>query len=209
MSQIVILTGSHGTGKTAVAQVFAEKTGLPFYQSQAAEAHVELGFLPSEDLDITKRMKVQNNILSRWMRQFELARVTGGIFDRCPLDFASYLLGDITRTLDPRLSIVAEDYVECCIGIARTLPNVFLCEPHGQVIGDRGILKPDAENRAYARHIQTLVVGLIADGGISHDVVGPGTVGQRVDYIGRSLSASFDAAAAQKGRPSCPTQKLS
>jgi predicted ATPase len=210
MRQVVILTGAHGTGKTAIAETMAGKTGLPFYGSQAAAAHAEFGVLPSEDLDLVTRLKVQNSILRRWVGQWGEAQQTGGIFDRCPLDFAAYTLADVQRVLDGRLSMLVQDYTKCCLTLAKTLPPVFLCEPHGDVIGDRGADRPDAGNLAYATLIQTLIVGLIAEGGIDHEVVGPGTVSQRVDFVGRSLSAAFDANAERCGRPTiCPTPRLS
>ena len=106
--------GAHRTGKTTLAIQVAEKLNVPFVQTSVSSVFARLGLSPSETLDPTSRLMVQEatllDAISKWDCQV-------GLFctDRTPVDFIAYTLSNIKQedyTAD--LNRQVESYILRC-----------------------------------------------------------------------------------------------
>ncbi|MDX5370674.1 MAG: ATP-binding protein [Alphaproteobacteria bacterium] len=182
---ILCFTGTHGSGKTTLAQEIAKRSQCAFYPSLASKAHEMAGVKASDDIPFAKRLDVQETILKLWSLQYADAVSRGqvAVFDRCPLDFAAYTLADVTRGLPHDLAVRAENYIKRCVGVVNELDHVLLVLPHGANLGNRGDGKPDAANKAYEGHIHYLLFGMLMDSDAPFEVIEPGSIEERVDQV--------------------------
>ncbi len=88
------LCGSHRTGKTTLAQMFAEEYDLDFVVTTTSEVFAEHGLKPSSPMDFTTRLWIQDKIISAAEKIWSGCD-TPFITDRTPLDMLAYTLGDI------------------------------------------------------------------------------------------------------------------
>jgi predicted ATPase len=160
------LVGSHRTGKTTLAQAFAQKFELPFVRTSATEVFAAIGRDPKVDYPIEERISIQEAILYAFEKQYEQARSVSKVFiaDRTPIDLASYLLADIQRGTTapiPGLSDMVTGYVDRCMNSASTwFSTIILVQP--------GIPLVEADGKApacpaYIEHLNALQMGLLQD----------------------------------------------
>lgn len=97
------ISGTHGVGKTTLANALAEKLGLPLISEQARVAAREMGFNSVSDI-----ISQPNNVIYTFQRRIlelqkqEEQRYESFISDRTTLDMASYLAlytGDISTSM--------------------------------------------------------------------------------------------------------------
>lgn len=174
------LTGPHRTGKTTLAQAYAQRHGIPFVKTSATEVFTRLGRDPAVDYPIEERLAIQEAILHAFEKQYAAAcRISSfWVADRTPIDMASYMLADVSREAlagKPELSMMVDSYVNRCIEATNSWFSVVaLIQP--------GIKLVAAEGKApicvsYMRHLNILQKGLLVDGklGIRHFVM-PSTI---------------------------------
>ena len=95
MKKVAIgLCGSHRTGKTTLAKEVSCKTGLKFIQTSTSEVFAQNGLDPSEPMDFSTRIWIQNKVVSA---AEEVWKGAGERFitDRTPIDMMAYTLADI------------------------------------------------------------------------------------------------------------------
>lgn len=153
------LVGSHRTGKTTLAKLFAERQETEFVQTSVSELFKQLGFDPKADYDFATRLFIQRKILETVDAQYCKA---SGVFitDRTPLDMLSYTLADVTRqNMTPEFTKEVMQYSRDCFEVTnRHFGLLMLVSP--------GIKIEEAEgkapaNEAYMDHIHYIALGLL------------------------------------------------
>lgn len=200
----IYLAGTHGSGKTTLAQSLAKGLRAPLFTSQAGEIHKDFGVKASDEIPIHLRIKIQEEILEAWQRQYQEAQNQEyAIFDRTPLDFAAYLLSEVPRNLDPTLAMIISRYTKHCVDISSTLGNLFVVYPLETKLDDRGEDKPDVNNTPYAEAVHNHVVGTAMTAGIPFVQIksDPLDVRMRVisDYMEGEFSEALEKIAREKG----------
>lgn len=189
---ILCFTGTQGSGKTTLAQAVADKTGLPFYPSRASEIHQAFGVTGGAKVPLALRVRIQQAILSAWSDDYALAQGTGGVFDRCPVDFAAYMLADVQRD-GSMMDTVIQDYVWTCQAVSARIKHLLMVKPLGIKLENRG---PDkAGDGAFAIQVQMLIRGLLGELGRPFLVIDPGSLDRRVTKVSRYMSQVFEDAA--------------
>ena len=189
MGNRIFLTGTHNAGKTTLAEQIANGCKIPFITSRAKEIQENFGCSASEDIPIKMRLDIQEKILSDWCDQMKATATSGAIFDRCPLDFAAYMMADVQRSMNDIVSQPIQRYISHCLEICMELENVFLVFPLEGVAQQEG--KPNIKNGAYADHIHYLITGFLTATGIKFFAVPPGPIERRVYTVHSALEVSF------------------
>jgi predicted ATPase len=203
---ILVFTGAHGAGKTTLCERIEAGSDLPFFKSEASATHRSFGVSPGADLPLETRFLVQSAILSNWLNQFHTAkRFGGGIFDRCPIDFAAYMLAGTPREADGRTSFLIQSYIQDCMKACRDLDLLLLCHPHGTKMEARGEDKPDANNEAFASLIHHLIVGFLFSQEFDFKNITAGPIEARLDQVAEHMNVWFkdqaeEATLAERGK---------
>jgi hypothetical protein len=157
------LCGSHRTGKTTLAEIISQRTGVPFVRTATTEVFRECGLDPSQPMDFDKRLWIQHRILDAAEKIWSAER-SGFITDRTPLDMAAYTLADIHGNTKANFKDL-EEYLERCFkatnGFFRT---IVLIQPGIPLVHEEG---KAALNEGYLEHLNYLMMGLCNDGRIS------------------------------------------
>lgn len=153
------IVGSHRTGKTTLAKLYAERGGIQLVQTDVSGLFKELGFDPKLDYDFATRLFLQRKILERVDTQYCKAAGTF-ITDRTPLDMLSYTLADVTRqNMTPEFTNEVMQYSRDCFEVTnRHFGLLMLVSPGIKVIEAEG--KAPA-NEAYMEHIHHIALGLL------------------------------------------------
>jgi len=208
---ILIFCGSHGSGKTTLCERIETGSDLHFFRSEASAIHRSFGVSPGADLPFATRFLVQSAILSNWLSQYAAAKTMGGgIFDRCPIDFAAYMLASTPREADGRTSFLIQSYIQDCMKACRDLDLLLLCHPHGARMEARGDDKPDANNEAFASLVHHLIVGFLFSQEFDFKNITGGPVESRLDQVAEHMDVWFkDRAeeAAQSERGKCQRRR--
>lgn len=154
------LMGSSGCGKTTLATIITETTGIPFVKSQMREVHKLLGVELDKPYDLDLKMKAQKKILE--IAESEYENVNGlFISDRTPMDFAAHMMGEsLSYNLNEEQTKFVLDYVEECYRLTNLYFSCLILIPTSE-----NVPKDDgrANNQAYAQHIGMLMTGIMAD----------------------------------------------
>jgi len=157
------LSGSHRTGKTTLAKMYAEMNGIDFVQTDSAGVFARMGLDPREDYPFAVRLDIQREILNdAALLYIGNKHQHGFITDRTPLDMLAYTTADVQRS-----NLTAEDseafmkYQKECFDITnRHFVLVMVVQPGIPLVEARG-KAPAIE--AYMEHINSLVMGLSVD----------------------------------------------
>jgi predicted ATPase len=198
------LTGSHGCGKTTLAQACSERYKVHFLKSRASQVIIDAGYNPGLDYDFETRLMLQNMILDSAVEDYESQNGSSFISDRTPLDFLAYLMSDVRRNNVDELSDAFMAYQKRCFDVI----NAYFCvviviQPGVQLIAREGKGTPNA---AYIEHHNTLITGLSLNSSlkVQHTLIPRHVVdlGQRILGVNESVKIafnSFEQFAAAKG----------
>lgn len=160
------LSGAHRTGKTAVAEILAERNDCPFIRSSAQQVAKDLGVKVDFGMPFHERMAYQEEVLRRFKEAYE-QEAGNGLFvaDRTPLDFAAYVLTDYhpdrVRGLEYDANGWVLDYVRRCMELTgEYFFLVAVVQPGIPYVPEEG--KP-APNPLYQEIMNTCLTGLGAD----------------------------------------------
>lgn len=152
------LVGAHRTGKSTLAKLFAERSGIDFVETTTTQIFKDLGFDPKNDYDLKTRLMIQRKILASMDSLYSKAR---GVFvtDRTPIDALAYTLADVSRAsisgeLESELLAYSNDCFEV---LNRNFNTLMVVQP--------GIKMVETEGKApispgYIDHLNHLMMGI-------------------------------------------------
>lgn len=112
------LVGSHRTGKTTLAQAYAEKTGAMLVTMNVGALQKELGYDSSnQSYDFDTRMAIQEHLLQRFDEIYEAIKGLNIVCDRTPLDLIGYTMLAVNDDLSEAQSERLTKYVTDCINL--------------------------------------------------------------------------------------------
>ena len=155
------LVGAHRTGKTTLARVVAERTGLPFVSSSTSQVFADMGLDVRDDYPFSVRIRAQHIVLERMIEAYRRAG-TRFITDRTPIDALAYTLADVQKA---NLTVgelkQVETYMEECIRATNySFFHLFLLPTGLPYVEAPG--KPPF-NVPYQEHIHFLAFGAVVD----------------------------------------------
>jgi len=151
------LCGSGGTGKTTLANAFAEKTGYPIISEGVRSYLKSKGITHLRELGSEGTKLLQKEVLERKIKlETEHSHF---ISDRTTLDNAAYCLRWLAR--EEGIDSWMEDYIKKCFDHAKEAYDVIVICPWGAIpLEDDGIR---SGKRWYQYEIQKLIEGLALD----------------------------------------------
>jgi hypothetical protein len=158
----ISLTGSHRVGKTTLAKAYADKHGIEFVETSVSAIFADMGIDPAGSFDFALRLKVQQEILKRLDAIYERYAGRQAIFDRCPIDFMGYTLGDAVGDSVPSECVPELNrYIDACYDVLnKRFSAIVLVQPGIQLVAAPG---KAVTNAAYIEHLNSLMLGLAAD----------------------------------------------
>lgn len=156
------LSGSHRTGKSTLAKMFAEKNpDFKLVTTTVSGTYSKLGLDPKVMYDFGKRLEIQRHILDDLTQQYK----EGGLLfiaDRTPIDFIAYTLADITRdNYDGSYDAELIQYINDCYDVTNTYFGMIMVVQPG-ITAIEAELKAPA-NAGYIEHVNNLVLGAATD----------------------------------------------
>ncbi|MCB2183857.1 MAG: ATP-binding protein [Desulfobulbaceae bacterium] len=153
------LCGSHRTGKTTLARVIAERTGMEFLQTTTSDVFAGNGLNPSEPMDFTTRIWIQQKVVDAAEEVWQGA-VGSFITDRTPIDMMAYTLADIQGKTEVDFAALEEYLDRCFAATNKFFSDLVIVQPAIPLIHEEG---KAALNKAYMEHLNILVKGLCFD----------------------------------------------
>ena len=199
------LSGSHGTGKSTLAEACVEAFGIQFVRSEASRIIREAGYSAATDYDFETRLHLQELILDGAIESYEVNKYQTFITDRTPLDFLTYLMTDIGRNnvSDELAQRLASYRAKCYKALNRYFNVAIILQPGIPLVAREGRGSP---NLAYAEHFTATITGLACNSELTiQKTTIPRHVidlDQRVSAVDQSLKLAFrnfDVAAKRKG----------
>ena len=115
MQKGIGLCGSHRTGKTTLAREIAEQTGREFIQTTTSEVFAENGINPSDPMDFSTRIWIQDKVVDAAVVIW--SRASGPfVTDRTPLDMIAYTMADIQGKTEVDFDAF-ERYLDHCFSV--------------------------------------------------------------------------------------------
>lgn len=153
------LTGSHRTGKTSLAQVIANQTGLPFLKTSTSQVFQQHGLDPATPLEFNTRLHIQQRVLTAAVEIWQTAP-KAFVTDRTPIDFMAYTLADIQGNTEVDF-VQLESYLTQCFDITdQFFTQLVIIQPAIPLVYEPG---KAALNKAYMEHLNTIILGLCHD----------------------------------------------
>jgi len=158
------LCGAQRTGKSTLAEAFAQSAGIPYLATTASGVFEMLDLDPKVEYPFETRMMIQEVILQMFESQYEEMTRQSAFFiaDRTPIDLASYALADVTRATlvgRPELALALGKYVQRCLkSTSRFFTLVVLVQPGIPLVEAPG---KAAACPAYMDHLNDLQVGIL------------------------------------------------
>lgn len=157
------ITGAHRSGKTTLARALAEDLDLNFYETSTTKVAQEIGIDPIAPMSLAERLYLQHHLLVNHVKTINEAK-RPIITDRTPLDYFAYLAAEFgmnsDKMVDEDIQVKAAQFMcDCLAAVKMHYDFIFYLAPLPHYETDP--TKP-AANPAYLNHIDTLIVGAIA-----------------------------------------------
>jgi predicted ATPase len=162
---LIGICGAHRTGKTTLADAYAQTEGIPFLKTAVSEVYRSIGIDPKADIPFGTRLAAQMVVLEALSGQYARAAKSGKVWitDRTPIDLAAYLLADVQREtcLEPSMSQAVMKYLDDCMALTNLHFGVLvLVQPGIPVVEAEGKARGEP---AYQEHLNALMFGLMMD----------------------------------------------
>lgn len=155
------LCGSHRSGKSTLARLFAEVNDVPMIASSVSSIALRYDFDMDKDRrDVPAYREMQEVILNTLEKSFRDQPIF--VSDRTPLDAAAYLLADMqANTGSPIFQEGVLQYVDRALRLTNELFDAVLLVPPG--IDFEPMDGKPGGNLAYQEHHHLIVRGLMGD----------------------------------------------
>lgn len=160
MEKRIGLCGSHRTGKTTLAELLSEKLNIPFLKTRTSEVFKENGLNPSEPMDFSTRLWIQERVLADAESIWNRGVTSSFITDRTPLDMMAYLLADIQGATPSDHQDLTKYLDESFRITNHTFTHLFVIQPAIPLIYETG---KAPLNRSYMEHLNAIIRGLCLD----------------------------------------------
>lgn len=170
--------GAHRTGKTTLAQEFADRYDCEYLATSVSSVFEEMGLDPAVTYDFATRLKVQRAILKHLDRVYGQAEDDSNtVTDRTPLDLLLYTYADVQNdNLTDEDAAALEQYTNDCIEVLnRRFNMLMIVQPGIPIVPAPG---KASLNVSYMEHLNMLALGLMSDERIQ----------VRVAYIPRGMT---------------------
>jgi len=155
------LSGAHRTGKTTLAKAVAGKMGLTFIETSTSAIFKELGLDPAATFDFAERLRIQDIILDRTVKQYAAHAGTASITDRTPLDMLAYTMSEALGTMRPEDEEAFDSYTTRCFEATNNwFSTICVIQPGIPLVAAPG---KAAMSRGYMEHLNSLILGFSAD----------------------------------------------
>lgn len=167
MTVFLGLMGTHGTGKTSLAQAYADKhPGTTFIKTGISDVYKSLGLDPKVRMSLNTRMDVQEKVLDYLCDQWEKGLLEHGlkegniISDRTPYDLIAYTLAEVSgyEDIDEKLDQRIAFYITRCRIAAQTFDSIVHVPIYLQVSSDPAGKVRASNSMAYRYHLDLLMI---------------------------------------------------
>lgn len=160
MNRGIGIFGAHRTGKTTLALALSDFTGRPFIKTGATNVFKSFGLNPSDKLDFSTRLQVQEAILEEFTTQW-CSATEPFVTDRTPIDLLMYTFADIVGDTDVvDFDRLIEYKMRCFDVVSECFEGMMLLQPAIDLVAEEG---KAALNKGYLEHLNTLGLGLVTD----------------------------------------------
>lgn len=152
------ITGAHRTGKTTLAQAFADSYNYTFRKTETGVFLHALGVDPKKTYGIEYRLTIQEQLLQFLKESWIKSSGSSVIVDRTPLDLLAYMEADILRDF-PNSGELADRYMQYRADCLDCLPlfEFFVLVQPGIPASDEATSA--AYSRPYMEHLNSLFLG--------------------------------------------------
>uniref|UniRef100_A0AAU6W0L1 Thymidylate kinase n=1 Tax=Pseudomonas phage Nican01 TaxID=3138540 RepID=A0AAU6W0L1_9CAUD len=196
MSKFLGLMGTHGSGKTTLAQAYADKhPGTTFIKTSVSDVYKSFDLDPKVRMTLERRMEVQEKVLAVLLQQWEDGLLKHNlsdsfiITDRTPFDLIGYTLAEVSGydDISDELSQRITGYLLQCKLAAQAFDGVIHVPINLPMVADPTGKVRAASSFAYRLHLDMLMTKSVLDAGTSMHRVFSNGVSDRVKEVERAF----------------------
>lgn len=118
---LIGLSGSHRTGKTTLGIEFEKHSNYKFVQVNTCQMQAEIGFdSRNQSYDFKSRIKIQDHLFLRYEQMLNRYNNNDAvIFDRTPLDLATYAIMSVNEDVTKEQLEWLNQYIAKCIALCK------------------------------------------------------------------------------------------
>lgn len=158
------IAGAHGTGKTTLATMISEETGLPLILTNLGEVCKTSGYSPRSGAPLIERMAAQWKMLEKLESMYQKE---GGRFiaDRTPIDCLAYVLADKEATgyMSEDLKRDIQAYTDRCFEVANRYLSTVVITPSSIPYTDYRPKLDAGGSEMYREILNFLITGVASD----------------------------------------------
>ena len=155
------MTGPQRTGKTTFAKQLSLVNNIKFIELNTGRSIQQAGVDPKQEVDIDTRLSLQRMLLTNFADTLR-HNTAPFLTDRTPIDYASYMLADITRTVQVDEVL---NFVDLCVEYTkRHYHKIFLFGP--SPITNVEVDTSASINKAFMLHYYHICRSLLSETGV-------------------------------------------